>query len=302
MAVSTEEKKSTFIWTEALGVSEILPPNIASYLKHHKQKLHVFLYDEDEFTNPNPEQIKVVRVGDSETKLHPSKSALIQAYRRGHEGTALLWSFVLSSGEASSYVHLDADNIYVANVLDEIESALLKFSVVGFRRPYARAANIRSLPLYQRLIFSLQADTVGTSAIGLTNLHKGFLKREWLFRKILGKRLLPGLSLLWPLMDFFDSVTKNLSRQTGIWFLSEGVHPRRWGFPADDFSNRKFVSLGGVGTGCGLWKRGQVSEMSPYENHALNSFAMYSAKFLDLDLGVRAQESPEIFSRVDPST
>ena len=40
-------KKNFFIWTEAIGCGEILPPMINSYLMHHDYPLNVFLCNED---------------------------------------------------------------------------------------------------------------------------------------------------------------------------------------------------------------------------------------------------------------
>lgn len=302
MVEQSRFNSDVFIWTEAVGVPEILPPTIASYLRHNNQTLNVFIYDDDEFENPNPDQVRVIKISDSKNSLHPSKEALKVAYKYGHEGTALLWSFLLSSNVASRYVHLDADNIYVSNILDEIELALKNFSVVGFRRPYAKAANMKSLSLYQRFMFLSRPDTVGTSAIGLRAPRDKFVEQEFLFRKILGRHRLPGLSLLWPQLDFFDSVTNHLARRGGAWFLGEGSSPRYWGNPADPLSEQKFVSIGGVGTGCALWKAGRIKDLSPYEEFALGSFAMYSAKFLDHNLALKYREPPEILSRVDPET
>ena len=60
---------SFFIWTEAVGCGEILPPCLESYLKHHKEKIHVFGYPEDLANISKSTQIIPMVIQDQLTEL-----------------------------------------------------------------------------------------------------------------------------------------------------------------------------------------------------------------------------------------
>lgn len=292
---STTEK--TLIFSEALGCAPIAYPMLDSYFAHHKDPLTLFIYDDDAFENPNPELLTLVRVGDS-TDWYPSKSELQDAYSRGHNGTALLWSRIMGSGLAERYIHLDADNIYLGNVVDDINQKLdLGFDVVGYRRPYGKAPN--KLASWQRMLNFFATDTVHTFAMGLRMAASSNAEAKLgLEREIRGFHRFGKIGAIVPNLDFFDRVSKRLSPAASrTYFLGEGTRPRRHGFPSEPIFTERFLNFSAVGSGFSYMQHEPNNVPESYVSHAKRSFALYNSLFLGLPCEIDPLEAPDLIQR-----
>jgi hypothetical protein len=291
-------KEKQLIFTEALGCAPIAHPMLDSYFAHHENPLTLFIYDDEDFVNPKPELLTVVRVSDSPEWWYPAKSELKAAYSKGHRGTALLWARIFSSDVADRYIHLDADNIYLGNVVDEINQALdLGYDLVGYRRPYAKAPN--KLPLWQKLMMFLSTDTVHTFSMGVRIAATSSLKStRVLEREMLGFHRFGKLGGIVANLDFFDRTSKRISpfaRQT--FFLEEGAAPKSFGKPSEDLFKKKFLNFSAVGSGFNFWLNQPDQVPESYVMHAKKSFALYNELFLGLDCHIEPLNSPELVNR-----
>jgi hypothetical protein len=269
---------------------------LRSYFAHHNIPLKIFLYDDDEFINEFPDMLEVIQITDNPHSYLPSKSALKLAFKEGHKGTALLWASIFSSSVASSFIHLDADNIYLENVVDEIVEKLDSHALVGFRRPYALAPNM--LPLWQRIHLRFATDTVHTFAMGVKlegKKHKG--DNESLAREIRGFHRFGRVGAIIPNLDFFDRTAKRISPfASGTWFLGEGNYPRRFGSDSGPLFVSKLLEFSAVGSGYSFCVNEPEGVSSSYVLHAKRSYAIYNKLFLGLPCDVEV-EVPEGLAR-----
>ena len=286
-----------FIFSEALGCAPIAGPMLESYFAHHDQPLTLFLFDDDYFVNNYPSKVSVVRIGDQSESLFPSKPELKQAFQMGHSGTALLWASILDSGIADSYVHLDADNIYLGNVLDEILDRVRTFNLVGYRRPYAKAPNV--LPFWQRVQMKFATDTVHTFAMGVRPLSKHLrMTRGALEKEIGGFHRFGRFGAIIPNLDFFDRTAKRLSPFAGkTHFLEEGSELKRWGLPSQRFYDHKVLSISAVGSGYAFSIRTPDGVPESYVKYALSSWALYNSLFLGMPCSIAPLDAPELVAR-----
>ena len=129
--------KTAFVWMEALGCGELLAAAISSYLAHHDYPLHVIGYSEDLNNLPASTLIIPLEINTLSGELNLTESQTRAAYQYGHRGTALLWSKLVVHRDEELLIHLDADNIFVGEILSPIFKALDEgFAVTGTRRPY----------------------------------------------------------------------------------------------------------------------------------------------------------------------
>jgi hypothetical protein len=258
----------------------------------------MFIYDDDDFTNEFPEKLEVIRVTNNPHPYLPSKSDLKLAFMEGHKGTALLWASIFSSGVTTSFIHLDADNIYLGNVVDEIMEKLDSHSLIGFRRPYALAPN--KLPLWQRIHLRFATDTVHTFAMGVKFEREKYAEiGEPLAREIRGFHRLGRVGAIVPNLDFFDRTAKRVSRfARKTWFLGEGTKPRRFGSDSGPLFVSKLLEFSAVGSGYSFCVNEPEGVSSSYVLHAKRSYAIYNKLFLGLPCDVEVDVPEGLAQRV----
>lgn len=268
-----------FVWTEAMGCAPILGPSIASFLAHHSQPIHVFLFDDDNFQNPDPKRVIELRVPRTGHFLELSGAEVSEMYTRGHAGTATLWAWILSHIDARALIHLDGDNIYVGNVLDELEEELQSSQIVGYRRPQFR--HPAPLPWWQRGLLYFSRDTVHTFAFGIQKAATRGISRDHFFSLVMGKGVPRIKSALAPVVDFFDRATLELSASGAVAFLGEErPSPKKRGLPSNGLFAQKVLSFSAVGSGYGFLTRGHEGVPMSYVNYAMASFGLYAREFL----------------------
>jgi len=300
-----------FIWTEALGCAEVLKPSVDSFLKHHDADLNIFLYVDDEFINPNPDRVHVHRIpkGSSQGKL-PSESQLKSAYSAGHSGTALLWMHLATWQETvDGMVHIDADTVFLRNVVDEIILALDQgYQVAGFRRAYFRT--LAPISQLRRMTYRARKDKIHTMAFGFKPSELLKLDVDKRLRLISGASRYRFMGAFSPNLDFFDGAFDYLTRRISkVWFLGEGPaggKVQRFGEPEpSELFHTSFLSFDAVGSGCVAFKawvaggKPNLENLRPYTLHGIQQWAIYSDSLLGREIGVAAHPSEVLRSQLE---
>lgn len=245
-------------------------------------QLHIFVYEHD----PIPaldDKMTLVRIGSKEARGFSSKNDYLEAFKRGHSGTARLWSEIVREySDYDAFVHLDGDNIYVGNVVTEILAKLRTHDFVGFRRPYFR--HPAKLPIWMRALFFFRSDTVHTFAFGFRRSAIA-TKLEHLAERIRGVHPIGRLSWFLPALDFFDRVVHEAGPGKTLSFLGEGVRAGRFrGQPSQPYFENLVLSFSAVGSGYSYLFHGAQGVPEDYLHYAKSSFALFNLHFLGLEL------------------
>lgn len=302
---------SAFIWTEAIGCGEILPPCLESYLKHHDEKIHVFGYPEDLVNLPQSRQLIPMPIVDDAAKSENAEylsfaKALKSAYKNGHEGTALLWAKIISNQHEEFLIHLDSDTIFlrdtISPILDNLQNG---FGIVGTRRPYKEQVRNGNIKGHRKFQFYFYRDAINTYAFGFSRKAINEMKFEEIQKKIMNRYSNSLLPRLFPVIDFFDAVTFRIAKANGIFYLDSkdqqrsGTHDRFGKF------ERSMISFAAVGSGCHFYKNPQVKTSESYREFALASYSLYSEYLLDKKIGFPPLDSPylvNLLERLDKNT
>lgn len=281
--ISMEQRESIFRFTEAFGCGEILKPMLASYLAHHEQTLHVFGFPEDlAQIRPDP-RIKPIAI-DQSVMLGLSRESVESKYKRGHGGTAFVWSQIFTNLRAQGFrqvIHLDSDVIFLGEVLSEIESRLAGgFQLVGPRRRYRHTSTPQTR--YRKFIYWFVRDAVDTHCFGM-DLAKLPEDAQLLEKRINGGGLNRLTQRAFPVIDFFDRVTFSYFSKSEISYLdskSQRSHLTKKRHEKEDLLKELLIVFSAVGSGCSFLKSIDIDKNHPYVQHALQSFALYSKYFL----------------------
>lgn len=278
--------RQIYVWTEALGCAEILTPMLKSYTRHHDVQIHVFVYEEDVHYVSNLNGVVPVVIDNSKESL-AKKSEIVKAYREGHKGTALLWSHVIDANKGALLIHLDADTIFLGDVVGEILNGLSIAGITGTRRPYRRTVsrnNLRKLHLFFR------PDAVNTHAFGFRNELNG-LSISDLFNLILARNRKFSQRLFFPVIDFFDPMTFYLRRKIGIHYLDSNDQSRSGEYSRYGNFERKMISFAAVGSGYSFFHGFSKAPSVPYEEFAISSYSLYSKYLLGKEIAAAPLKS-----------
>lgn len=285
--------EKVFIWTEAYGCGEILPPMVNSFLAHHKNQLNIFATEKDfeHLKYIDNEQIRKISLEHENPRINKRVRA---GYKRGHLGTARLWSYIIRSSNERFFVHLDADTIFVDNVINELLSSLIdnEFAIVGSRRPY-KFRTYRLNGSGAKVLNQLP-DVINTDCFGFDKSYVSTFPTFILTRRILGKRQLSR-----PIIDFFDPIVFEVIKKGGAINYADS--------PFDGPSSRankesafheKRISFSAVGSGSNFYKN-PTSKTSPgYRNYALSSYSLYSHLLLNTELNIPILEDKLIINKI----
>jgi hypothetical protein len=283
-----------FVWTEAFNCGEILNPMLTSYIKHNNLPIHVFGTQRDlDEVSVESELITLEKL-DTKQKFRSIEKKIMSGYKKGHEGTAILWEYLIISRIEKIFIHLDSDTIFLDNVITDLVNAIENegYSIAGSRRPYKnrgyRKEGKDGLRLNQR------PDCVNTDCFAFTTEYIRSFPKFWLRRKIQGKRI-----SLKPVVDFFDPVTFEIIKKNGkIKYMDS---------PNDGFSSlinykSKFmesrISFAAVGSGCNFYKNGHKGIPSGYSGFALSSYSLFAKEFLNKEIGIKPLEDKIIFEKL----
>lgn len=288
------ETKDSYIWTEALGCGEILPPMLNSFLYHHNHKINVFIYQEDLSYLPRDPRV-IPRIITNMGNSLLSREQLEKAFSRGHEGTALLWASIIEQQKNDKLIHLDADSIFLGDVVTELLNVEGSFTVIGSRRPYRYSKatfGLRKLQLF------FTPDAINTHCF-LFEPNQLSLDLPELKRLILARKRTITEKLFRPVVDFFDPVTFILRKKGGIYYMDSESQSRHGDYSRFGPFESKMISFSAVGSGSAIYKGKTVVASDSYRKFALASFALYSKYLLKNDLNLETLESSFLIEKLE---
>jgi hypothetical protein len=272
-----------FIWTEAFNCGEILEPMLASYLAHNKYPIHVYATEKDFQEAKVKSNLVIFESLNSKSFFGKSlESKILKGYTKGHKGTAILWEHIIHSRNEDILIHLDSDNIFLADVIEDLIQAIEVegHDLAGSRRPYRSRHYRRDGKDSKQL--DARPDTVNTDCFAFTKDKIKRHPRFWLRRKILGRRV-----SLKPVVDAFDPVTFEIIKQNGKVKYMDSPDA---GFHSTSNWNSKFlnsrISFAAVGSGCNFFKNGYGSVPEHYAKYAISSYSLFALELLNKDIGI----------------
>ena len=285
-----------FIWTEAFNCGEILEPMLSSYIKHNTHPIHVFGTENDlEKISIKSELIIYKTLSNQKIFFKSVEKWILSGYKKGHSGTAALWEHLINSRSESIFIHLDADTIFLADVISDLVNAIEieGFSIAGSRIPY------RNRPYRQKgkdaFMLNARFDCINTDCFAFNKRYVSKYPRFWLRRKILGKRV-----SIYPVVDFFDPVTFEIIRKGG---KIKYMDSPNGGLFSNINKKSKFItdriSFAAVGSGCNFYNNGHVGIPIGYSSFALSSYSLFAREFLNKDIGILPLEDEDIQNKLD---
>jgi hypothetical protein len=269
-----------FIWTEAVGCAEILDPMLKSYCAHHDSPIHVYVYENELHLLPSHNLIIPVVIDG--TSIGLDERELRNAYMYGHRGTALLWASIILESKLQMMIHLDADTVFLADVVTPIREKLKAgYSIVGTRRPY-RFKGYKSRK-YGDLIHKIYPDAVNTHCMGFNKSALRF-NRELLAGLIEGKAKNKFIQRIFPVVDFFDRITFYLRSRGSVFYLDSKDQNRSGTHDRHGLVENSLISFAAVGSGCVYSKNSDIQTSETYKDFALRSYSLYSKHLLGKSL------------------
>jgi hypothetical protein len=115
-----------YIFTEIVNCGKIGRIALDSFHKYHNYK--VFIYG-------TKEDFKLIIPNKNNIFIEVEKE-ILEGYKNGHLGTALLWEKVIKTCGTKYMIHFDSDVIFRGNTLDEMISKSKDYDIVGPIRNY----------------------------------------------------------------------------------------------------------------------------------------------------------------------
>ena len=252
---------------------------LRSYVSHHTTPIHVYGFTEDiiaanfEHELVNYHSIPVVK---GITRYLTLGRRLTRAFKFGHKGTAVFWAYLIRHNSNKLLVHLDSDQIFLANCLEELFRAANEgYDAFGSRRPYKNRTY--RLDGKDGLRLSEHPDTLNTDCFGF---FASSVRNKWspmLVRRLRGKR-----PLRYPVIDFFDPIVLEMyysgkkikyvdSADKGPQAFQDKNHPF--------MANR--ISFAAVGSGLNFIKNFDARTSNSYRSFAIKSYNLFAFHFLE---------------------
>ena len=271
-----------FVWTEAFNCGEILNPMLSSYIKHNNLPIHVFGTQSDLDEVSVESELILFEKLNKKQKFLSIESKIMSGYKNGHKGTAILWEYLIISRKEKILIHLDADTIFLGDVITDLVNAIKNegHSIAGSRRAY-KNRGYRKEGKDGKLL-DLRPDTVNTDCFAFNTKYINKFPGFWLRRKILGRRVSTK-----PVVDFFDPVTFEIIKKGGLIKYMDSPDS---GYHSYIKYESKFmqsrISFAAVGSGCNFFKNGHAGIPGGYWGYALASYSLFAREFLNKDIGI----------------
>lgn len=290
----TNKNNKIFVWTEAFNCGELLPAFLKSYLAHNDYEINVYGFDNDlkniDFTDP---RMKLHNLQGVKFRNRPLATLVSNGYKSGHLGTAIFWAWLIKNRIEKHFVHLDADTIFLDNVINDFEFAIQNgFDLAGSRRPY-RHRNYRRIGIDGWLL-NKRKDCLNTDCFYFNTTSIKALPFRWLVRMIQGKRM--GVL---PVVDFFDPVIfKLLRKKKKILFLDSQDSGYYSKGELDSLFYQKRISFSAVGSGINFYKNPEIITSEGYKGFALASYSLYSQYILGIKIPVAPLDDIELKNKL----
>jgi hypothetical protein len=208
-------------------------------------------------------------------------------------GTARAWANIIANNHAKYYLHLDADQIFLSNLIDEIVFKLREgFDLVGTRRPYFH----RPYRKTGKVAFALDEmpDAVNTDLLGFSRNVMGNLWSPLAVRRIRGRR-----TSLRPVIDFFDPIFfRALDRGAKVFYLDSGDTAPRGETNFESVYYQSRILFAAVGSGMHFWRNPDAISSPGYKEFALESYSLWHKYMKGSPIGHPTLEAPELEGRL----
>ena len=259
------------VWTEVFGCGPIAGPVVESYVAHHSHPLTVYGMPTDLAHVPRHPHVQRV-VPSKSTEGSSARSVAVRYRRGGHAGTAHLWAGLIRTNAKRHLIHIDSDQVFIGNAVDEVLDALCAgAAIAGPRRTYMFNDNgrddVRHLP-----------DTVATFCFGFQASAIPHWPRLLLERAIRGQRLSSR-----PVLDFFDPITNYVidQRVKQVVYLDNPDAGSSANTDPESPFLRKILSMpSGAASGCALAFRPAPGNETPYQAHCRASWDYFEEHLL----------------------
>ena len=301
------QNMSYFIWTEIYNCGKIGRIALQSFEKHHPgKKVHVFGFASDfGYLEKSQNIIPVIipkrnfflRVYNrflNSKKGFPGKiyeEMLKDGFTKGHQGTALLWSYIIQNRKEKFLLHFDSDTVFLGNIIDEMIEKSREYDIV------APIRNYKNNP-FKNPDFAGFADVAATNCF-LFNREK---IDRFSFNVLVSMCLGSYNPLGHKVIDFFDPISFNILKNSGkIAFLDPddvgacdvyGLRNNKYAeinnFDTPfklDFGN-KLIHFSAVGSGMNIYNNACINIPDVYKQYALDRYALYCKIFYKEDIGV----------------
>jgi hypothetical protein len=114
------------IFTEIVGCGKIGRIALDSFHKYHDLKVFVYGTKED---------FKHIKENKNNILIEVDNKVL-EGYKNGHIGTAILWENVIKKSKDKYFIHFDSDTIFRANIVDDMIEKSKEFDIIGPMRNY----------------------------------------------------------------------------------------------------------------------------------------------------------------------
>lgn len=123
-----------FIFTEIANCGKIGKVALDSFHKYHNYKVYVYGTKKDfDILSPHKNNI-LIEVPQN----------ILDGYKDGHIGTALLWEKVIEDCDKKYILHFDSDVIFRENIIDEMIEKSKEYDIIGPIRNYHHNPNNRN--------------------------------------------------------------------------------------------------------------------------------------------------------------
>ncbi len=120
------EKSNYYIFTEIVNCGKIGKIALDSFHKYHDYPVHIF-GTKDDFTWINPHKNNI---------FIEVEQSVLDGYKQGHIGTALLWEKIIKECPTDYMIHFDSDVIFRQNIIDEMIALTPEYDLIGPMRNY----------------------------------------------------------------------------------------------------------------------------------------------------------------------
>ncbi len=282
--------QTKFVWTEAFNCGELLPAFLDSYLKHNHHEINIYAFKSDlEKIETNHPKVILHDLDQIFFQKKPLADLVAASYKKGHLGTAVFWSWLIKTRTENNLVHLDADTIFLGNVIEDFEIAIAAgYDLAGSRRPY-RYRGYRKKGMDGWLL-NKRKDCLNTDCFYFNKSKITKIPFFWLVRMIRGRRTGPL-----PVLDFFDPIIFRLLRKKQkILYLDSPTA----GFQSNNDLNSQFcskrISFAAVGSGINFYKNPDIVVPPGYKNYALASYSLYSSFILGIKIPIEPLQDPSL--------
>lgn len=265
------------IFTEAYNCGLILKKCLDTFHQFHDRKVTIFGTPADfEHLTPNNNNI-LYDISDHDD--------IIEGYRLGHRGTAILFAKVINGELASQSraIHFDSDTVFRDECLSLIEEKMYDgIDLIGPYRCYRNNLNGRT-------DLSTIRDVVQTYIFGF---NKDKIRKDLPFEHLIS--MCQGLfnPLGHPILDFFDPISFEIINNSGqVFFLnpddyggmdSDGNKMNFYGEinTKIDFGH-KIIHFAGVGSGMNYYNNPGSGNSLDYVNWAKSQYVIYQKLYYE---------------------